>query len=733
MHRPANASKELPTSPSLTDPAHYINRELSWLAFNERVLAQADDSDHPLLERVRFLSIVGTNLDEFFMIRVAALLRKVRTGAEDVSSDGLSTGAQLEVVQRRAEDMLQRLASYWAHSLRPELADHGIHFLEPGEFSSEVSAYLATHFERQIFPVLTPLAFDPGHPFPFISNLSKNFAVVVKHAGRTKFARVKLPDALPRFVPLPAGLGPREAQTFVYLEDVVRANLQTLFPGTIVKGAHLFRVVRDADLVIQEDEADDLLETIDQGLKQRRHGALAMLEVDQFMPQGILNILVENFEIEEERVYRSSARLGFGDWAQLCRLPRPDLKFHPLVQSTVWRDEEADLIFGELRYRDRLVHHPFQSFNAVETFLRAAVRDPHVVGIKITLYRIGADSPLVDLLVDASEAGKQVSVLVELKARFDERNNIEWAQRLESAGVHVAYGLVNLKTHAKLCLVVRKEADGIRRYAHIGTGNYNRGTARAYTDIGLFTSRPAIVEDVSDVFNYLTGYSHRREYRELLVAPGSLRQGIVALIEQEIAHAAADREAHIVIKVNSLTDQEIIRQLYRASCAGVQVELIVRGVCCLRPGVPGVSERITVRSIVGRFLEHSRLFWFANGGEPRLYIGSADLMERNLDRRVEVLCPIIDRRLSEHLRAVVLSAYQRDNRRCRVLDGQGGYGACEATTEAPRLDSQELLADWYSAESRREREAGLDVPRSAEDVSRPDQTQPSRGSGDFNW
>ncbi len=733
MHRPANASEEQP-APSLPDQAHYINRELSWLAFNERVLAQADDPDHPLLERVRFLSIVGTNLDEFYMIRVAALLRKVRTGAEDVSTDGLSTGAQLELVQKRAEDMSQRLASCWSHSLKPALADHGIHFLEPGEFSSEVSAYLATHFERQIFPVLTPLAFDPGHPFPFISSLSKNFAVVVKHAGRTKFARVKLPDALPRFVPLPAALGPREGQTFVYLEDVVRANLQSLFPGTVVKGAHLFRVVRDADLVIQEDEADDLLETIDQSLKQRRHGALAMLEVDQSMPQGILNILVENFEIEEERVFRSSARLGFGDWAQLCRLPRPDLKFHPLTQSTIWRDDEADLLFAELRYRDRLVHHPFQSFNAVETFLRAAVRDQHVVGIKMTLYRIGADSPLVDLLEDAAEAGKQVSVLVELKARFDERNNIEWAQRLESAGVHVAYGLVNLKTHAKLCLVVRKEADGIRRYAHVGTGNYNRGTARAYTDVGLFTSRPAIVEDVSDVFNSLTGYSHRREYRELLVAPDSLRQGIVALIDREIAHAAAGKPAHIIIKVNSLTDQDIIRHLYRASGAGVQIELIVRGVCCLRPGLPGVSERITVRSIVGRFLEHSRLFWFANGGEPRLYIGSADLMERNLDRRVEVLCPIIDRRLAEHLRTVVLSAYQQDNRRCRVLDGQGGYAACDAAPDEPRLDSQELLADWYAAESRRQREAGLDVTRATDDASRQDHTLPSRaGSGDFNW
>ena len=733
MHR--LTTPDAPSSPSLSDPALYINRELSWLAFNERVLDQAEGPDHPLLERVRFLSIVGTNLDEFYMIRVAALLRKVRTGVEDLSPDGLSTSAQLALVQTRGEALLERASRCWAQILRPALENQSIHFLERSEFTPEISAHLSAYFEREISPVLTPLAFDPGHPFPFISNLSKNFAVVVKHGGRKKFARVKLPDVLPRFVPLPAALSPRDGVTFVYLEDVVRVNLPSLFPGTVVAGAHLFRIVRDADLVIQEDEADDLLETIDQGLKQRRHGALSMLEVDSRMPQGILNILVENFEIENERVFRSSSRLGLGDWVQLTRLPRPDLKFSPLVPTTVWHDDVADSIFAELRHRDRLVHHPFQSFNAVETFLRTAVLDPHVIAIKMTLYRIGADSPLVDLLVDAAEAGKQVAVLVELKARFDERNNIAWAQRLEAAGIHVAYGLVNLKTHAKLCLIVRSESDGIRRYAHVGTGNYNRGTARAYTDVGLFTGRPSIVEDITHGFNYLTGYSNRREYRELLVAPGSLRPGMIALIDREAAHATAGKPAHIIIKVNSLTDQEMIRALYRASTAGVQVDLIVRGVCCLRPGVPGVSERISVRSIVGRFLEHSRLFWFANAGEPRLYIGSADLMERNLDRRVEILCPILDRRLADHLRSVVLSAYQRDTRRSSVLDAEGVYGPPTDHADPP-IDAQEMLCEWYSAEARREREGELtlEMPRTVADPIRTDPTVPPRtGSGDFNW
>ncbi len=689
-----------PPSAPLTDPSFYLNRELSWLDFNRRVLAQAEDPAHPLLERIKFLAIVGTNLDEFFMIRVASLLRKQRTGSEDVSTDGMTTEEQLTQVRKQAVDMLAQQTRCWTRALRPQLAEHYIHFLEPSEYTPAITQHLETYFAREIWPVLTPLAFDPGHPFPSISNLSQNLAVVVKHGGRTKFARVKLPDVLPRFVPLPDRLATRRHQTFVFLEDVIRANLQRLFPGTTVKGAYLFRVIRDADLVIQEDEADDLLESIDQGLRQRRHGALSLLQVEAGVPRRVLDILIENFEVEDENVFRTKERLGFGDWMQLTKLHRPELKYPPFQPAPIWANADAETIFDELRHRDRMVHHPFQSFGAVEAFLRAAVDDPQVIGIKMTLYRIGANSPLVDLLLTAADAGKQVAVLVELKARFDERNNIQWAQRLEAAGVHVVYGLLNLKTHCKLCLVVRKEADGIRRYVHLGTGNYNVVTARLYTDLGLFTSRDGMVEDASDLFNYLTGYSNQHQYRELLVAPVSLRSGLAHLIEQEIAAATEGRPSGIIIKVNAITDPEMVRLLYRASQAGVRVDLIVRGVCVLRPGVPGVSDHITVRSIVGRFLEHSRLFWFAGGGQPTIYLGSADVMERNLDRRVEVLYPVRDAAMAEHLRTVVLAAYLRDTRRSRLLQADGTYVSATATEDEPGISSQDLLLDWHMAEAK---------------------------------
>jgi polyphosphate kinase len=613
----------------------------------------------------------------------------------------LTTSALLTLVRRLAADMLRRQAACWTNTLQPLLRANGVHVLEPDEWSPAVRDYLQGYFTREILPALTPLAFDPGHPFPFISNLSQNIAVALREAGKTRFARVKLPDVLPRFIPLPPEAGPEGGRAFAYLEDVVRANIQALFPGLALKGVYLFRIVRDADLVIQEDEAHDLLLSVDQGLRQRRHGALAMLQVEGSMPRRVLDILMENFEIEEENVYRTQDRLGWGDWMQLASLARPELKHPPLHAMAPWPSATPDEVFEHIRHRDRLVHHPFQSFDAVEGFLRAAVNDPHVIAIKMTLYRIGTNSPLVDLLVEAAEEGKQVAVLVELKARFDERNNIKWANRLESAGAHVAYGLQHLKTHGKLCLVVRKEADGIRRYAHIGTGNYNAGTSRAYTDIGLFTARQSIVEDVSDVFNYLTGYSHLREYRELLLAPVSLRSGLLALIDHEAAEAREGRPAAIVMKLNAVTDNEMIRALYRASQAGVRIDLIVRGVCCLRPGVPGVSDNISVRSIVGRFLEHSRIYWFLNGGAPQVYIGSADLMERNLDRRVEVLCPIHDARLADQLKSLILGAVLRDTRRARMLNTDGRYTCLRPIDEEhPPLDSQDLLHEWYVADSK---------------------------------
>ena len=684
----------------LSNPALFINRELSWLEFNQRVLMQVQGDRHPALERVKFVSIVATNLDEFFMVRVATLLRKFRNGVEDTSPDGLTTEQQLDAIRARANRMMVDLERCWSDVLRPLLADESVRILERRDYTPAVARYLRDYYTRNVHPVLTPLAFDPGHPFPFISNLSMNLAVVVEHNGRTRFARVKLPDVLPRFVPLPAEVAERPGESFAFLEDVVRLNVDSLFPGAAVRGTHLFRIVRDTDMVIQEDEADDLLESVDRTLKELRYGDLSQLLVESSMPPRVLNILMENFAIEEHVVARTSGRMGYGDWSALARLHRPRLKDPPFSPHVLWSNEDGDAIFDAVRERDHLVHHPFESFSAVEAFLRAGVNDPHVIAIKLTLYRIGPNSPLVDLLIQAADAGKQVAVLVELKARFDERNNIEWAHRLESAGVHVVYGLMNLKTHCKLCLVVRKEVDGIVRYAHVGTGNYNRVTSQIYTDFGLFTARPAVLDEVTEVFNYLTGYSNKRDYQELLVAPHHLRRAFTALVEREAEHARHGRPAGIVIKNNSVADPEMIRVLYRASQAGVRMDLIVRGVCCLRPGIPGVSDTIRVRSIVGRFLEHSRLYYFENGGQPEALIGSADLMERNLDRRVEALCHVRDPDLRSHLHDVVLETMLGDTDRAMELQTDGSYLPIRTKPGARPVNAQEKLLRAHAVRRR---------------------------------
>ena len=683
--------------PDLTGPHFYINRELSWLEFNQRVLLQALDPAHPLLERVKFLSIVATNLDEFFMVRVATLLRKFRADSVDVSPDGLDTEQQLAAIRERASRIMREMAGCWSDVLRPELASRDVIFLERSEYSDAVRAWLCKYFLENVHPVLTPLAFDPGHPFPYISNLSMNLAVVVRHDGRTRFARVKLPDLLPRFIQLPPEVSGQPKETFVFLEDVAREHIGMLFPGATLQGAHLFRVVRDTDMVIQEDEADDLLESVDRTLKELRYGALSQLVVESTMPHRVLNILLENFEIDDDVVERTPSRMGYGHWLSLARLHRPKLKDAPFSPRPLWSDDNLDSIFDQVRERDHLVHHPFDSFASVEAFLRAAVRDPQVIAIKMTLYRIGSNSPLVDMLIEAAEAGKQVAVLVELKARFDERNNIVWAHRMEAAGIHVVYGLVNLKTHCKLCLVVRKELEGIVRYAHVGTGNYNRTTAHVYTDLGLFTSNPAVVNEVSEVFNYLTGYSNKKDYKALLVAPLNLRARFTALVEREATHAQAGRPARIIIKNNSVADPEMIRVLYAASRAGVRIDMIVRGVCCLRPGIPGVSENISVRSIVGRFLEHSRMYYFENGGSPELLIGSADLMERNLDRRVEVLCYVRDPAIRNHLVEDVVDALFSDTGRAMELQTDGSYRAVDRAPETPAVDSQARLLERYAS------------------------------------
>jgi polyphosphate kinase len=682
----------------LKNPALYINRELGWLEFNRRVLAQASDATHPLLERVKFLGITGANLDEFFMIRLATTLRKIREGIEDHPPDGLDMASQLKEMRRGAYAMLGEQAAVWT-TLRRQLAHERILFLDAHDWTPQIQAHLRTYFSREIFPILTPLAFDPGHPFPFVSNLSTNLAVAVQHGGRTKFARVKVPRSLPRFVELPGALSAPGTLSFVFVEDVIKANVQSLFPETVVKAAHLFRIVRDSDLEIDEDdEGDDLMETVDRSLRQLRHGALAFLHVEADMPKRTLDILVENFEASDEVVLRTRDRMGFGDWTRMLGVARPDLKYPPFAAPLLWRvDEDPESIFDLIKYQDVVLHHPFESFASVETFLRAAVRDPQVLGIKMTLYRIGPQSPLVPLLIEAAEAGKQVAVLVELKARFDERNNIIWARQLESQGIHVVYGFANLKTHAKLCLVVRQTPHGVQQFVHTSTGNYNPTTARMYTDIGLITSDPDIVCDVADVFNSLTGYSSQTRYRGLIVAPSGLRKRLEELIEREAEHARAGRPARLIIKANALTDDQMIRVLYKASQAGLDIELLIRGVCSLRPGIPGISDRIHVRSIVGRFLEHSRIYWFQNGGDEEMYIGSADLMERNLDRRVEILCPIRDREILAHLRDIVLGAYLRDTERAMLLHADGSYSRPPG---GEPFDAQSYLMKHYAEAAR---------------------------------
>jgi polyphosphate kinase len=653
---------ESQTEPDLWDPSLYFDRELSWLSFNERVLDQAK-TGHPLLERVKFFAIAANNLDEFFMVRLDQHDSRARA---------------------RATTMLEALSRFWEEALRGQLGAEGIVIVDAAEYTDDDRAYLERHFNVDVCPVLTPLAFDPGHPFPLVSNRSKNLAVVVEHKGRTKFARVKVPDLLPRFVGLPGDDGVRR---FAMLEDVIRENLGQLFPGVKIRTAHMFRVVRDMEVAVTHPQgsAETLIEIVDRGLKEQRHGPLSLLEVEQGMPERVLDLLIENFEASRDVILSTRGRMGFADWMSLSSIARPDLLDRPFRPVKIWRKGTPE-IFDEVRYHDQIVHHPFDSFRTVEAFVDAAVDDPRVVAIKMTLYRIGGNSPVVDRLIRAAERGKQVAVLVELKARFDERSNIEWAGRLEDAGVHVVYGVEKLKTHCKICLVVRKEESEIRRYAHIGTGNYNRTTAQIYTDIGLFTARPEIVADVSELFNYLTGYSNQTDYRELLIAPVALRRRFGKLVAREMGHARRGKRAHIILKCNAITDASVVRLLYRASRAGVTVDLIIRGVCVLRPGVPGVSENITVRSIVGRFLEHSRIWYFENDGHPEVYIGSADLMERNLNKRVEAACPVLDTELRQFLRNVILEAYLRDTVRARMLQPDGSYGPIER--EGAPFDAQ---------------------------------------------
>jgi polyphosphate kinase len=664
------------TEPSrdLDDPALYVNRELGLLAFQRRVLEEAEDPGNRLLERVKFLAILGSNLDEFSMVRVAGLKQQVEAGVTEVSPDGRTPAQQLEVVRQEAAALMGAARACLEERLLPELAAAGIHVRAYASLDASARASLRAWFERTVFPVLTPLAFDPGRPFPHISNLSLNLAVLIRDLdGHERFARVKVPGTLPRLVLVPTTGSER---LFVWLEDVVAAHLEALFPGMQVLESHPFRVVRNADFDIQELEAADLLETVEEGVRRRRFGEVVRLTVRQGIADRVLRLLVHELEVDAQDVYRIQGVLGLSDLMQLAVLDRPDLRdggFVPAVPPGLEAATEDLDVFAAIRRGDILLHHPYDSFMPVVDFLRTTAHDPDVLAIKMTLYRVGRNSPVVEALMEANLHGKQVAVLVELKARFDEESNIEWARALEKEGVHVVYGLPGLKTHAKVLLVVRRENGGIRRYVHLATGNYNAITAQVYTDLGYLTADEQIGADLTDLFNYLTGYSAKTAYRRLLVAPINLRESLEARILREIEHARAGRPARLVFKVNALVDRAFIRLLYRASQAGVEVDLLVRGICCLRPGVPGVSDRIRVLSIVGRFLEHSRVFYFLNGGAEEVFLGSADLMSRNIFRRVEVLFPVTDARHVAALRDEILGVYLADNLKARRMRPDGSY------------------------------------------------------------
>ncbi|WP_026735490.1 polyphosphate kinase 1 [Fischerella sp. PCC 9605] len=705
-------SKEIAKAINLSDSQYYFNRELSWLEFNRRVLHEALDSRTPLLERLKFAAIFSSNLDEFFMVRVAILKDQVQAGVSQRTPDGRTPQEQLEAIAQLLRPMVIEQHHLFEKVLRPEMAFHGIYLLNYKDISSEQRSYLQDLFKQRIFPVLTPLAVDPSHPFPLMANLSLNLAVVVKDpaTGEEKFARVKVPNILPRFIELPKQLqqhnGKSNQWIGVPIEQVVAHNLEALFPGMIIKEYHLFRLTRKADIAVVEDEADDLLLAIQQELRGRHfRGSVVRLEIQPSMPKSVRQMLIEEMELTEGDVYEIDGLLNLKDLMSFLALPLPELKDPPWTPvipprlrhlnqaSKIAQLDDPEDIFSAIRQNDLLVHHPYESFTAsVEQFIVQAARDRHVLAIKMTLYRTSGDSEIVSSLIAAAESGKQVAALVELKARFDEENNITWAQKLEKSGVHVVYGLVGLKTHTKIVLIVRQEGEDIRRYVHIGTGNYNPKTAKLYTDIGLLSCREDLGADLTDLFNYLTGYSCQHSYRKLLVSPVSMRDRIIALIRREIEHCKNGKTGRIIAKMNSLVDPQIIAILYEASQAGVQIDLIIRGICCLRPEVPEVSENIHVISVIGRFLEHSRIFHFHNHGHNEVYIGSADWMPRNLDRRVEAVTPVEDPQLVQTLQKI-LEISLADNRQAWELKSDGSYIQRHPAKNEPERSTQNILME----------------------------------------
>jgi polyphosphate kinase len=694
---PAGAAAQPGPIESLDDPRLYFNRELSLLEFQKRVLEEAQDPGNPLLERVKFLAILSSNIDEFFMVRVAGLMKQVATGAPEIGTDGRTPTDQIRLIRHQVAVLAQGAHTLLRDELMPALENEAIRTVEFASLDSEKKAWLASYFLQNVFPVLTPLAFDPGRPFPHISNRSLNLAVVVTDKdGVEHFARIKVPDTLPQLVAIKV---PRDGANrvqaeheFVWLEELMAANLRLLFPGMEIKEAHPFRLTRDAEVAIQELESDDLMETMEEAMRQRRFTAAVRLQVDSRMPERIQEILTSNIEVDPQDVYRVESPIGLGRLTELCSLDRPDLKDKPFVPFTpaVFGADCSEDMFSILRREDVLLHHPYESFQPVVEFLRQASHDPHVLAIKMTLYRVGPKSPIVSALLDAVEDGKQVAVLVELKARFDEESNIEWARTLEDAGVHVIYGLVGVKVHSKIALVIRQEGETIRRYIHLGTGNYNPATARIYADFGFLTSDDEIGADSTYFFNALTGYSARHEPTKLLVAPVNLRRRLEELIGREIELQKSGERGHLIFKMNALEDPPMIKLLYEASQAGVQVDLLVRGFCCLRPGVKGISDNIQVTSIVGRFLEHSRVYYFRNGGAEEIYLGSADLMRRNLTHRIEIVFPVEKPALVNRLKQI-LRIYMSDNLKARRLESSGQYVRVAPADDAEALNSQAWL------------------------------------------
>ncbi|MDX9851208.1 MAG: polyphosphate kinase 1 [Anaerolineaceae bacterium] len=698
----------------LDNPKYYINRELGMLEFQRRVLEEAMDERNPLLERVKFLSIVGSNLDEFFMVRVGGLVMQRDAGIYSTTKDGLTPNQQLIEIRKIASKLMLESRAYWHNTITPLLEKNGIHILSYSQLTERQREFVNGYFAEVVYPTLTPLAFDPGHPFPHISNLSLNLAVSIQDEDQEEhFARVKVPASLPQLVPIKRSSGGyrRDGSTprhhyFIWLSHLVKENIQSLFPGMKILEVHPFHVTRNADFEIQELEAGDLLEVMEESVRNRRFGKVIRLIVDKNMPANIQELLAQNLDIDQRDIYALDAPMNMHSLMDLYPIDLPQLKYRSFIQSFPDRLRQKEIfdgnaIFSSIRAHDILLHHPYDSFLPVVDFLRAAARDPNVLTIKMSLYRVGKNSPIVKTLLEARrDYGKQVAVLVELKARFDEESNIGWARMLEQEGVHVTYGLMGLKTHCKIALVVRKEGENIRRYMHLGTGNYHHITANLYEDMGLFTADADIGADASDVFNYLTGYSAKKEYRKLLIAPINLRQRFEQMIDREISIHKKKKNGHLIFKMNSLVDAVIIKKLYQASQVGVKVDLITRGICSLKPGIKGLSENIRVISILGRFLEHSRIYYFHNDGEEEIYLGSADLMPRNLNQRVEILFPVEDKVLVRQIRKNILELYLSDNVKARLMKSDGTYTRLKPHSSRKSKNAQQIFIERANRKNR---------------------------------